>query len=207
MERKKTSISPPLTSEWKFRSQKGFHPKGKTKPMNLLNHKKSLKVQNSSSTTTAKANTTVISTKSSTSSNNSNIGSSVSNNAIYSSPAANGIKQETQISLDDAYRPDLSHCIGEVEAGTSQFNQLCPFPSGFDQLPLVQEGMELHRPVGFSSGTSNLELTEFERLKVERQISASFYAMNGVNEFLENIAYDPSDSFWDLSAFQLFCPT
>ncbi|KAG6630155.1 hypothetical protein CIPAW_14G136100 [Carya illinoinensis] len=50
-----------------------------------------------------------------------------------------------------------------------------------------------------------VELTEFERMKVERQISASLYEMNGVNDY----AYDDaSDPLWDLSDLcYLFCPS
>ncbi|BBN69868.1 RING/U-box superfamily protein [Prunus dulcis] len=41
------------------------------------------------------------------------------------------------------------------------------------------------------------EVMEFERLKVERRISASIYAMNGGNEYVDN-EYDGSDALWDL---------
>ncbi|KAI5349889.1 hypothetical protein L3X38_002780 [Prunus dulcis] len=41
------------------------------------------------------------------------------------------------------------------------------------------------------------EVMEFERLKVERRISASISAMNGGNEYVDN-EYDGSDALWDL---------
>ncbi|KAF2288179.1 hypothetical protein GH714_004842 [Hevea brasiliensis] len=44
---------------------------------------------------------------------------------------------------------------------------------------------------------SHLEFTEFDRMKVERQISASLYAMNGVQEYMETV-HDPIEAFWDL---------
>ncbi|GMJ09313.1 hypothetical protein HRI_004600500 [Hibiscus trionum] len=43
------------------------------------------------------------------------------------------------------------------------------------------------------------ELTELQRMKVERQISASLYAMNGVEEYMET-ANDSTENLWDLPA-------
>ncbi|KAL6856011.1 hypothetical protein ACP4OV_018813 [Aristida adscensionis] len=44
------------------------------------------------------------------------------------------------------------------------------------------------------------EMAEFERIKVERRISASLYAMNGLQEYFDKV-FDASacDSLWDLS--------
>uniref|UniRef100_A0A803Q3L8 AP2/ERF domain-containing protein n=1 Tax=Cannabis sativa TaxID=3483 RepID=A0A803Q3L8_CANSA len=42
------------------------------------------------------------------------------------------------------------------------------------------------------------EFMEFERMKVERQISASLYAMNGVHEYMEALHHDLDDALWDL---------
>ncbi|WOL19356.1 hypothetical protein Cni_G28154 [Canna indica] len=44
---------------------------------------------------------------------------------------------------------------------------------------------------------SEAEITEFERMKVERQFSASLYAINGVQEYFDMV-HDPSDTLWDL---------
>jgi EREBP-like factor len=182
---------------------------------NLLKHKKSLK-QNSSATSTTKSTiktSTIVSSKSSFNRsinsflpNDSNIdsfSSSIDNHSSY----FNGIKQENQV-FDNAYRPDLSGCcIGGLEPVTSQSHPSCSLPSGFDpQLQFVQEGMWLPKNAGLLSDTSSgPELAEFERMKVERQISASLYAMNGGNEYFEN-ANDSSDALWDLPALcQLFC--
>lgn len=114
-----------------------------------------------------------------------------------------GKDQGTQM-VGDAYRPDLSNCIGGFEAGKSHCDHPWPFPTGFDQLPMIQERHGGLLPAG---GASGLELTEFEQMKVERQISASLFAMNGVNEFMGN-AYDATDALWDLSTLcHLFCPS
>ncbi|GMJ03762.1 hypothetical protein HRI_004045400 [Hibiscus trionum] len=43
------------------------------------------------------------------------------------------------------------------------------------------------------------ELTELQRMKVGRQISASLYAMNGVEEYMET-ASDSTENLWDLPA-------
>ncbi|KAL2940717.1 Ethylene-responsive transcription factor ERN1 [Bienertia sinuspersici] len=47
-------------------------------------------------------------------------------------------------------------------------------------------------------------MLEFERIKVERQISASFYAMNGVSDYLQSVIdaynsidHDPAAPTWD----------
>ncbi|KAJ6307199.1 hypothetical protein OIU76_017064 [Salix suchowensis] len=146
---------------------------------NLLKHKRSLK-QNSSATSTTKS-------------------------TIKTSTIASTKKNKA---FDDAYRPDLSGCcIGGLEPVTSQFHPSCSLPSGFDpQLQFVQEGMCFPKNDGLLSDTSpGPELVEFERMTVERQISASLYAMNGGNEYFEN-AKDSSDALWDLPTLcQLFC--
>uniref|UniRef100_A0A0D3GSP7 AP2/ERF domain-containing protein n=1 Tax=Oryza barthii TaxID=65489 RepID=A0A0D3GSP7_9ORYZ len=51
-----------------------------------------------------------------------------------------------------------------------------------------------------SAGTPPVEMAEFERIKVERRISASLYAMNGLQEYFDKV-FDASacDPFWDFS--------
>ncbi|KAI5321066.1 hypothetical protein L3X38_030136 [Prunus dulcis] len=106
--------------------------------------------------------------------------------------------------FDDAYRPDLSNCIGELQPAMFHLDQSWPFLAGFDQLPLTHEGMDLTKGIG-NVAAAEAEVMEFERLKVERQISASIYAMNGGNEHVVN-EYDGSDALWDLPTLsQLFC--
>ncbi|KAJ4724030.1 Ethylene-responsive transcription factor [Melia azedarach] len=164
---------------------------------NLLNKKKSLK--QSSPTTTSATNTTKANIKPSTivSSNNS-CNNSSSNSSSYDSFLYNSINQDI-FTFDDAYRPDLSSCVGEFGASISQFDHSWSLPTGFEQIPQVaQGGMQLpDKHVGLFPETNDFELSEFERMKVERQISASLYAMNGVNEYLENV-FDPHHALWDL---------
>jgi EREBP-like factor len=125
----------------------------------------------------------------------------------YSAPSSGKLDQGTQMA-GDAYRPDLSNCIAGLEAGKSHSDHPWAFPTGFNQLPLIQERLDLQRHGGLlPAGPTGLELTEFEQMKVERQISASLYAMNGVNEYMGNTC-DPSDALWDLSTLcHLFCPS
>jgi EREBP-like factor len=172
------------------------------KVKNLLNQKKNMK-QHPSASTTIKPCTRISSSCYVT-----NTFPDDSSNYYcmnYSAPSS-GKVQDT-LMYGDAYRPDLSNCIAELEAGRSYSGHLWPFPTGFDQLPLIQEKLEFSKHGGMLPGTTGLEFAEFEHMKVERQMSASLYAMNGVNECMEN-AYDASDSLWDLSTLcHLFCPT
>lgn len=42
------------------------------------------------------------------------------------------------------------------------------------------------------------QFTEFERMKFERQSSASLYAVNGVEELMGTLVNDPGEALWDL---------
>ncbi|KAM6555020.1 hypothetical protein CsatB_015782 [Cannabis sativa] len=174
---------------------------------NLLNQKKSLKQSNPTIITTPISPTSVVSVSSNTIKdcfhhNNQNSNSTT----LYGS----------NLVFDGAYKPDMSNCIVEPHQSImTHFDYTWPFPIGFDhQIPLTHQGMELTNGIDSisSSPTTSQSSTEVEfsdefgRMKLERQISASLYAMNGVNEHID-YAYDPtSDAHWDLSAFyQLFC--
>ncbi|KAG6429059.1 hypothetical protein SASPL_107098 [Salvia splendens] len=85
---------------------------------------------------------------------------------------------------DDVYKPDLGQLVDDAAGGGWGFG------GGF-LLPQAQEMMMLELP------DENSELFEFERIKVERQISASLYAINGLHDYMETV-YDPTDAFWDL---------
>ncbi|KAF2314559.1 hypothetical protein GH714_027576 [Hevea brasiliensis] len=158
---------------------------------NLLNQKKSLKQNcpaNTTSKTTIKASTMVsINSSSENFLFNSSSDSFQSGNSNLDS-LCNGVKQENYQMFDDVYRPGMSGCAGglELAVSTQFYYSSWPFPTGFDQLPLMQEGMELPKNVGLlPDAVHELELAEFERMKVERQVSASLYAMTGVNELDE----------------------
>ncbi|XVE78743.1 hypothetical protein DITRI_Ditri14bG0003000 [Diplodiscus trichospermus] len=155
---------------------------------NLLNHKKSLR---QGMTSTINSNKTTIQSTTNMASSNSTICNASSNDRL----------QGIQI-FDGAYRPDLSNC-------TFQFGQSWPISTAFDhhQIPFKQQGQQLPQDASLvSDAIFDGEPLGFERFKVERQISASLSAMNGVyDQHLEN-AFDPNDALWDLPMLcQLFC--
>ncbi|XP_029128427.1 ethylene-responsive transcription factor ERN1 [Cajanus cajan] len=128
------------------------------------------------------------SSSSSTSSNSAN--SSNSETCEYSL-SSETTTQHTQL-FDDAYRPDLSDFM-ESESG-SEKNPSWGFEAVFDRFPFKQVMDIANLP-----DLDGLELPEFERMKVERQISASLYAMNGVQEYMDTVQDSNSESLWDLS--------
>ncbi|KAI4383661.1 hypothetical protein MLD38_009470 [Melastoma candidum] len=115
-------------------------------------------------------------------------------------------------SVDDGYKPDLSTCFtssGGIEPNNPDYYLPWGFCTGmtFEQLPLVQGPLELPKQgscLPLPSSGDDLEFSEFDRMKVERQISASLYAINGLNDYLEN-AYRSTESAWDFPTLsQLF---
>ncbi|XP_030452834.1 ethylene-responsive transcription factor ERN1-like [Syzygium oleosum] len=102
---------------------------------------------------------------------------------------------------EDVYKPDLSRCRDEFELSSSKYSlSWAPEHGGFNRFSYAQEVMEL--PKSDKAGPANAsdkmgELSEFDRMKVERQISASLYAMNGLQEYMETV-HDPSEALWDL---------
>lgn len=147
---------------------------------NLLNHKKA-----NSNNQTSQPSPTI---------------SSTSSSATTTMSAKEASNEEKEISIpvfENDYRPDLSTCSGEVEVGSSgQVGYM--FEDG---------GMELRKQIEMvTEVVVEPEMTEFERMKVERQISASLYAMNGVHEYLETGNDDSLDGLWDLPPLcPLFC--
>lgn len=94
--------------------------------------------------------------------------------------------------FDDAYRPDMSN-FNEYESSYNKSNVSWDFGPIFDNFPYGQ-GLDMIDELGVS---------EFERMKVERQISASLYAINGVHEYMENFQ-DCNEALWNLSPFCSF---
>ncbi|XP_076905786.1 ethylene-responsive transcription factor ERN1-like [Bidens hawaiensis] len=157
---------------------------------NLLNSKKMAKKKNQdSSIPSVPCVNNGISTSTSTSISNS---SSTSNSNSSLSNSCEKLEENVSQLFDDAYKPDLSNCSSAA----------CDFSWGFggkldQKYPMSQPEFELPN--------SGLELSEFERMKVERQISASLYAMNGVQEYIETVN-DPNEGIWDLPPLcSLFC--
>ncbi|XWS64865.1 hypothetical protein CRYUN_Cryun05aG0040600 [Craigia yunnanensis] len=168
---------------------------------NLLNSKKGAKQQSVlvSAPTTSTTTSFIPSPSSSTSSSSCNSSGGLSNE--NSSPS--GMVLDTRL-FDDAYKPDMSNCTREFGFASSQSDFSYTSESGFDRFLYTQEIMNLPKNVLLPEETGS-ELTEFQRMKVERQISASLYAMNGVQEYMETV-HDSAEALWDLPPLcSLFC--
>ncbi|CAI9263814.1 unnamed protein product [Lactuca saligna] len=147
---------------------------------NLLNHKKCLRQNATAKNTTTTTTTTQTSTP-----------VTPRRDSVSCTVQVNNAKKENFSSgyqgievFDDGYKPDLTNCTGSVEIGDSG-------------------------PISKKSDEDGESTSDFERMKVERQISASLYAMNGVNEYWDNVLHDCGDggSYWDLPLLsQMFCP-
>ncbi|KAE8676605.1 ARM repeat superfamily protein isoform 1 [Hibiscus syriacus] len=167
---------------------------------NLLDQKKSLRQEACNNT-----NSNKISIKASTIvSSNGTISHTGSTDNFLSSTRDDGFTCNSVQMFDGTYRPELRNFIREFEPAPSQFGQTWPFITVLDQIPFI-EGLELPQDASLLPQGIDQELQEFERLKVERQISTTLYAMNGVNEYLQT-AFDPNDAIWDLPTLcHLFC--
>ncbi|XP_061343365.1 ethylene-responsive transcription factor ERN1-like [Gastrolobium bilobum] len=167
---------------------------------NLLNNKKGVKQQedvvvDASSSSRVSTSSSSVSNTSSDSSNNDN--NNNNNNSLLSSETT----QNTKL-FDDAYKPDLSNCREDFES-CPQSNVSWGFGSVFDRFPIAHV-LDIPKIDGLTD-TVDLELSEFERMKVERQISASLYAINGVHEYMETVQ-DSNEALWDLPPLcSLFC--
>ncbi|KAH1083151.1 hypothetical protein J1N35_022912 [Gossypium stocksii] len=153
---------------------------------NLLNTKKEAKQQTVlASAPTSFSLSPTPSSSITTSSGSCNSGGGLCNE--NSSPVE--MVQDTQL-FDDAYKPDMSNCTRELECASSQSDFSYTGETGFNRFLYTQEIMNFPEETGS-------ELTEFERMKVERQISASLYAMNGVQECIETV-HESGEALWDL---------
>ncbi|OIV90070.1 hypothetical protein TanjilG_01524 [Lupinus angustifolius] len=150
---------------------------------NLLNNRKGNK-EHANATSSDASN----STSTSTSTNSSNYDKS--NNSLSNVTTT----QNTQL-YDDAYRPDLSNFKEEFESCFQQ-NHSENFGYVFEGFPFAQV-LEIPKIDGMQDTNISLEISEFERMKVERQISASLYAMNGVKEYMQTVQ-DSNETLWDL---------
>ncbi|KAL6272046.1 hypothetical protein ACE6H2_022738 [Prunus campanulata] len=126
--------------------------------------------------------------------------------------------------FDDVYKPDLIHCNEEFELSSSASQSNLSwggFQTGVDGFSFAQQVFDLpkHQATAAASSSTTTSITtanttaaeadseflEFERMKVERQISASLYAMNGLQEYMDTV-YDPNEPSWDLPPLcPLFC--
>ncbi|KAL5547301.1 hypothetical protein UlMin_006988 [Ulmus minor] len=169
---------------------------------NMLNNKKRAKQQEGFlvSPQNNNNNNSIISTKICA---NSALGSTTTSSSSASTSTINSTSNSSGIFFNDGYKPDLSHCHEELELSSpSKSNLSWGFGDEFDQFSFTQHVLDLPKndqsTMSESSTTADhSEFMEFERMKVERQISASLYAINGVQEYMETV-HDPSEALWDL---------
>ncbi|CAN6205857.1 unnamed protein product [Urochloa humidicola] len=177
----------------------------------LLHHKKIKKAKaaaaSSSSAAAAAAKQKAASSPSPTTSNsNSNSNSHSTNSACGGSSSSSSSSCEDGMlngggggALDagEVYRPEFAAEEFDswmFDSALGQFPALDGF-AAVDSAVLATPAEE--EP---AAAAAPGEMAEFERIKVERRISASLYAMNGLQEYFDKV-FDASacDSLWDLS--------
>ncbi|XP_027352848.1 ethylene-responsive transcription factor ERN1-like [Abrus precatorius] len=160
---------------------------------NLLNNRKGIKKQEDANANNAPAPRV---------SNNSCASTSTGSNSSNNDKSLSTVTTQNSNLFDDGYKPDLSNCREDFELGP-QSNASWGFGPVFDRFPIAQI-LDMPKTDGLID-TVDLELSEFDRMKVERQISASLYAINGVHEYMETVQ-DSSETLWDLPPLcSLFC--
>ncbi|KAM6546811.1 hypothetical protein CsatB_027547 [Cannabis sativa] len=151
-------------------------------------------------------NTSTTVTASNTSTSSSTITSTVTSTSYDSSNFSSEVLQDQEHDIrsnnhhhhnnlfEDAYKPDLrTTCTWGIDG----FDQFSFAITGDDHQFDLSNNIENIKNV--DSETKGIdEFMEFERMKVERQISASLYAMNGVHEYMEALHHDLDDALWDL---------
>ncbi|KAK4272327.1 hypothetical protein QN277_020899 [Acacia crassicarpa] len=159
---------------------------------NLLNNRKGTKEQDVDASSSRVNPTSSTSTRSSESSNGEKNDSALSSGKI----------QNTEL-FAEGYRPDLSSCREGFDLG-SQSNLSWGIGPFIDRFPFAQV-LEVPKSEAVAD-TFELEISEFERMKVERQISASLYAINGVHEYMETVQDSNEEALWDLPPlWSMFC--
>ncbi|KAK1281693.1 Ethylene-responsive transcription factor RAP2-11 [Acorus calamus] len=105
---------------------------------------------------------------------------------------------------DDVYRPSFGG------GPDKEFEMSSSSTTTTDMSWVFEQGIELPPPA-LGGGIVEAEMSELERMKVERQISASLYAMNGMQEYFDAVhggGGGGGDPMWDLPPLcQLFCET
>nr|KYP69442.1 Ethylene-responsive transcription factor RAP2-11 [Cajanus cajan] len=152
---------------------------------NLLNNRKGIKKEEDSNANAPRVSTisSASAGASTSASTNTSTNSSSDNDNNNNNKSLSNVATQSSNLFDDAYKPDLSNCREEYES-SHQSNASWGFGPVFDP---------------------DFELSEFERMKVERQISASLYAINGVQEYMETVQ-ESNETLWDLPPLcSLFC--
>ena len=101
----------------------------------------------------------------------------------------------------EVYRPDFAPVVGADEFESWLYDS-----APFGQFPALDSfaAVDACTPPAASpeetSAAPAAGMGEFERMKVERRISASLYAMNGLQEYFDKV-FDASacDPLWDLA--------
>ncbi|XP_031104206.1 ethylene-responsive transcription factor ERN1-like [Ipomoea triloba] len=108
--------------------------------------------------------------------------------------------QESGKLFENTYKPDLSTCSEEQElrsSSSSSSSSSSPEPK-----PIVswnfQQGLEFAQELVDFNKTAEMGFSEFERMKVERSISASLYAVHGVQEYMQAVNDPAHEALWDL---------
>ncbi|CAJ1921989.1 unnamed protein product, partial [Sphenostylis stenocarpa] len=149
---------------------------------NLLNNKKGIKKQEDANANNAEVQVVSSTSTSITTCTNSDSGNDNDNN----DKSLSTVTPQSSNLFDDAYKPDLSNCREDFGLG-HQSNTSWGFGPVFDRFPVAQI-LDIPKIDDCLTDTAaDLELSEFERMKVERQISASLYAINGVQEYMETV--------------------
>ncbi|CAJ2637351.1 unnamed protein product [Trifolium pratense] len=143
-------------------------------------------ITNSTSASSVTSTNTIISTNSSDNNIHKNIENTISSVTTI----------QNKKLFEDAYRPDLS-ILNEYESSFNKSNVSWDFGPIFDNFPFGQ-GLDMKNHDGILCDMVDLGVSEFERMKVERQISASLYAINGVQEYMETVQ-DSNEALWNLS--------
>ncbi|KAK2397099.1 ethylene-responsive transcription factor ERN1 [Trifolium repens] len=143
-------------------------------------------ITNSTSASSVTSTSTVISTNSRDNNNHENIENTISSVTTI----------QNKKLFEDAYRPDLS-ILNEYESSFNKSSVSWDFGPIFDNFPFGQ-GLDMKNQDGILCDMVDLGVSEFERMKVERQISASLYAINGVQEYMETVQ-DSNEAPWNLS--------
>ncbi|KAG2646368.1 ethylene-responsive transcription factor ERN1-like [Panicum virgatum] len=148
-----------------------------------------------------------------TSDSNSN---SHSTNSACGGPSSSSSSSSSAVSCEDAMAM-LNGGGGALDGGEVYRQEFAPvgaeefdswvFDSAFGQFPALDgfAAVESAVPAALAeeepaAAAAQGEMAEFERIKVERRISASLYAMNGLQEYFDRV-FDASacDPFWDIS--------
>uniref|UniRef100_K3ZVQ5 AP2/ERF domain-containing protein n=1 Tax=Setaria italica TaxID=4555 RepID=K3ZVQ5_SETIT len=168
----------------------------------LLHHKKVKKAKAAAASSSSAAAAAVSKKKAAISpaptTSNSNSNSNSNNNISCDDAVLNG--GGGALDASEVYRPEFA------AVGAEEFDSWM-FDSAFGQFPALDSFAAVDTAVPAApveeepvATAAPGEMAEFERIKVERRISASLYAMNGLQEYFDRVL-DASacDPLWDLS--------